>query len=77
MKPVFVILFLFFGCVSFGQAGSEIYLFDLKITGGQLVISNGKNITNHKGYDNQPFFHPSKPLVYYRNKGDKKPDYHA
>ena len=37
----------------------------MKMKDGQLVISNGKNITKHKGYDNQPFFHPSKPLIYY------------
>lgn len=49
----------------FAQPGSEIYLFDLKIKKGKLTISNGKNITNHKGYDNQPFFHPNDPMIYY------------
>ena len=70
MKVAFSILLFFSGYISFGQAGSEIYLFDLKVTGGQLVISNGKNITNHKGYDNQPFFHPSKPLIYFSSFND-------
>jgi len=70
MKPVFLIVFICFGYISFGQAGSEIYLFDLRITGGQLVISNGRNISNHKGYDNQPFFHPSKSLIYYSSFND-------
>lgn len=70
MKVALSILLSFFVYVSFGQAGSEIYLFDLKITDGQLVISNGKNITNHKGYDNQPFFHPSKPLIYFSSFND-------
>ena len=32
------------------QTGSEIFLFDLKIENGQPVLSNGVNITNHKGY---------------------------
>jgi hypothetical protein len=49
----------------FSQPGSEIYLFDLKIKKDKLTISNGKNITNHKGYDNQPFFHPNEPVIYY------------
>lgn len=55
-------------CVSthvLAQPASEIYLFDLKIKKDQLTISNGKNITNHKGYDNQPFFHTNEPLIYY------------
>jgi hypothetical protein len=47
------------------QPGSEIYLFDLKIKKDKLTISNGKNITNHTGYDNQPFFHPDQSLIYY------------
>jgi hypothetical protein len=45
--------------------GSEIYLFDLKNEKGEVVLSNPKNITNHPGYDNQPFFHPDKPLLYF------------
>ncbi len=55
-------------CVSthvLAQPASEIYLFDLKIKKDKITLSNGKNITNHKGYDNQPFFHPNEPLIYY------------
>lgn len=52
------------------QEGSEIYLFDLKVNGDQCIITNGKNITNHKGYDNQPNFHPSKSLIYYSSFND-------
>ncbi|HEX6889950.1 MAG TPA: hypothetical protein VF141_04640 [Chryseolinea sp.] len=51
--------------LGFAQPGSEIYLFDLKIRKDKIIISNGKNITNHKGYDNQPYFHPNEPLIYY------------
>lgn len=54
------------------QTGSEIYLFDLKISGNQLIISNGINITNHKGYDNQPFFNLSQPLIYYSSFDDSE-----
>jgi hypothetical protein len=50
---------------SFSQASSEIYLFDLKTKKEGLFLSNGKNITDHKGYDNQPFFHPDEPIIYY------------
>lgn len=58
-------------CINaFAQPGSEIYLFDMKITNGQVLISNGKNITNHKGYDNQPFFDLRRPVIYYSSAND-------
>src|SRR5829696_591392 len=64
-----LVLFLFsFSCMA--QGGSEIFLFDMKVDKGQLYLSNGVNITKHKGYDNQPFFHPSEPLIYYSSFDD-------
>jgi len=42
----------------------------MKVVNGQVFLSNGINITNHKGYDNQPFFHPSKPIIYYSSFDD-------
>ena len=56
--------------VSCGQAASEIYLFDLSIKKDKVSISNPINITNHKGYDNQPSFHPEKTIVYYSSFND-------
>ena len=50
---------------SFSQTGSEIILFDVKVKKGQVILSNPKNITNRKGYDNQPSFHRSESLAYY------------
>lgn len=70
MKKIILIAFVFSSLISFGQAGSELFLFDLKVTNGQVILSNGTNITNHKGYDNQPFFHPSKPVIYYSSFND-------
>jgi hypothetical protein len=51
--------------ITSAQPGSEIYLFDLKIKRDKVTLNNPRNITNHKGYDNQPFFHPDKPILYY------------
>lgn len=45
--------------------GTEIYLFDLSVKKSSVTITHPQNITNHKGYDNQPYFHPEKPLLYY------------
>lgn len=47
------------------QTGSEIYLFNLQLKKDKITLTNAENITNHKGYDNQPFFHPDKTIVYF------------
>jgi hypothetical protein len=70
MKPALFLIFLFYSISCLAQGGSEIYLFDLKLVDGQVTLSNGKNITNHKGYDNQPFFHPLKPFIYFASFDD-------
>lgn len=73
MKKLLFTIFILSCLLASGQAGSEIFLFDIKVTNGQVVLSNGSNITNHMGYDNQPFFHPSKPLIYYSSFNDNGP----
>ncbi|MDL5048609.1 hypothetical protein QQ054_21580 [Oscillatoria amoena NRMC-F 0135] len=45
--------------------GTEIYLFNLTKKKGVISLTNPINITNRQGYDNQPYFHPEKPLLYY------------
>ncbi len=70
MKKLLFTIFILSCLLACGQAGSEIFLFDIKVTKGQVVLSNGSNITNHKGYDNQPSFHPSKPVIYYSSFND-------
>ncbi len=47
------------------QPATEIFLYDLKIRKGGVSLEKGENVTNHPGYDNQPFFHPEAPLLYY------------
>jgi hypothetical protein len=65
MNKFLAISFLFLVQSSMAQQGTEIYLFDLKIKQDKITMDNGRNITRHKGYDNQPFFHPDKQLLYY------------
>ncbi len=71
MKNALVILGYFLSLPSFGQEGSEILLFDLQIKKKEIIILAPKNITNHKGYDNQPSFHTDKPLIYYSSFNDE------
>lgn len=72
MKKRIVILFLQIPGFLFAQQlpGTEIYLFDLSLKKNKISISNPRNISNHPGYDNQPFFHPDKPLIYFASADD-------
>ncbi len=52
------LLFLFI-CTSIflnAQPNTEVFLFDLAVKEGSYNFSNGKNISNNEGYDNQPSF---------------------
>ncbi|MEO7991276.1 MAG: hypothetical protein ABI663_17125 [Chryseolinea sp.] len=54
-----------FATAVMAQPGTEIYIFDLKLKKDKITISNPTRVTNHPGYDSQPFFHPDKPILYY------------
>lgn len=72
-SPMKKLVFLALACIytaSFGQAGSEIILFDLKLKKNKVILSNPKNITNHPGYDNQPSFHTDQPFIYFSSFND-------
>src|ERR1041385_1393642 len=71
MKKLLAFAFLLITASAFSQAGSEIFLFDLRLKKDNVSIDNPKNITNHKGYDNQPFFHIDKNLIYYASFNDE------
>lgn len=67
-----ILTFLYFLLPILGsaQGGTEIYLFDINFKSGKFTLSNPVNITAHKGYDNQPSFHPVLPIVYYASAND-------
>lgn len=50
--------------------GTEIYLLDLSVKKAKVTVSEPVNVTNRKGYDNQPNFHPDKPLLYYTSAAE-------
>lgn len=66
MKKIIIILLLPF--ISFSQADTEIYLFDLQKKGTEWKVLNGKNISNNKGYDSQPSFYDNNILLFSSNK---------
>lgn len=71
MKNLFVLAFLCGSAAAFGQTGSEIILFDLKLKKSKVTLTNPKNITNHPGYDNQPSFHSEQPYIYFSSFNDE------
>ena len=75
MKRIFIPIFMLFYMISYSQSGTEIYLFDLAVGENQIKITNPVNITQHQGYDNQPSFHFSEPIIYYSsNNTDGRSD---
>lgn len=69
-RLLFNIFLLTTATITFAQPASDIYLFDLSIKKNTVSMSNGKNISNHPGYDNQPSFHVKDPLMYYTSQTD-------
>lgn len=66
MKTTCVTLLLWLSVTALrAQNGTEVYLLDLSEKGGKINLSNPRNVSNKPGYDNQPFFHPTQPLLYY------------
>ena len=70
MKTKWLLLSLFISRLVVAQSGTEIYLLDIQFKNNQLNLSHGKNISNHPGYDSQPFFHRSQPVIYYASFND-------
>jgi hypothetical protein len=67
MKKLIVIPLLLIATVVFSQQppDTEIYLFDLVIKKRKVSLANPVNVTNRKGYDNQPLFHPDDARLFY------------
>ncbi len=68
MKSLFIgIPLLLYSCLSFAQTpppDTDIFVFDMKEKKGQISLSKGKNVTNRKGYDNQPVFFNNDYVMY-------------
>lgn len=47
---------------------TEIFLFDITSTKNQFEVSNGENISQNDGYDNQPSFYSEEVLIYARTR---------
>lgn len=56
MKRILQFLVVIIPLAVWCQPNTEVYLFDLSTENNQIQLTNGKNISNNDGYDNQPSF---------------------
>ena len=64
MKSILSILLCFFTLISFCQSNTDVFLFDLVSNNNSIKVSNGTNISNNEGYDNQPSFLNNNRILY-------------
>ncbi len=65
LTMLFVALFLLSQIASAQIPDTEIYLISIQKKDGKYLFSNGRNITNRKGYDNQPYFSKDSKTIYF------------
>ncbi len=70
MKRLTCFLAFILPLAAIAQTGSEIYLFDMKAEDKKIILSGPVNITQHKGYDSQPYFASNDPVIYYTAGND-------
>ncbi|QAA81494.1 hypothetical protein EI546_07030 [Aequorivita sp. H23M31] len=65
-KLVFTFFILCCGFI-FSQDNTEVYVFDIAPSYGGLDVMNAQNISNNKGYNNQPSFISNEVVVFAKN----------
>lgn len=72
MKQSFILIaFNLISLIAYAQPSTEIYVFDLILTGDKVVLSNPKNISNNEGYDNQPSFLNDNAVLFASTRSDQ------
>lgn len=71
MNRIIVSVCMLCTALGFAQGSTEVYLFDLDMTGGKPVLSNPKNISNNDGYDNQPSFWDDDTVLFTSTRADQ------
>ena len=63
MQKRYLPLFFIYSFI-YSQVNTEIHLFDIKKTEKGYELKNGKNISNNKGYDSQPYFYNDNIILF-------------
>lgn len=56
------------GYLTLFSQNTEVYLFDISNSDGKLSLTNQRNISNNKGYDNQPSFYNDNVVIFASNR---------
>lgn len=56
------------------NADTDVFIADITFAHGQYTIQNPINITNRKGYDNQPYFNTDSSGVFFTSQFDSQTD---
>ncbi|MBX2829145.1 MAG: nuclear transport factor 2 family protein [Flavobacteriaceae bacterium] len=71
MKHVIAIFYGLWAFTALGQVNTEVFVMDLSFSEESFKVSNFENITNNKGYDNQPFFTPEGYLLLAKTRNNQ------
>ncbi|MBQ4821836.1 nuclear transport factor 2 family protein [Aquimarina sp. MMG016] len=71
MKGLLILVLLCITTSGIAQSNTEVYLFDLNTTKEGLVLSNQRNISNNKGYDNQPSFYNDNIILFSSTRNEQ------
>ena len=69
MKKIYF-LFLIISSTIVAQTNTEVHVFDISKTNNEYHLSNGKNISNNKGYDSQPYFYENDQIIFASNRNN-------
>ena len=67
MKKLLFLSIIFTTYLTFAQTNTEVYVFDIRPAYEGLELLNIQNISNNKGYNNQPSFIANETLVFAGN----------
>ncbi|WP_026451533.1 TolB family protein [Aequorivita capsosiphonis] len=67
MKKLLFLFIIFTTTFTFAQENTEVFVFDISPAYGGLELMNARNISNNKGYDNQPSFISNETVIFAGN----------
>ncbi len=59
---------------AYAQPETEVYLFDLSISNGEIQVENPRNVSNNEGYDNQPSFSEDSKFIFFASTRNGQTD---
>lgn len=71
MKKITLFLAILVYSINYAQTNTNVFLFDTKLTNKEIKLLNFKNISNNKGYNNQPSFLDNFTLLYARTRNEQ------